>query len=99
MKMTKSCGNVFLDLGFPPEEAESLLLRSEMMTMLMQIIEKRGLTPMKAAKLFGVDRSCVLDLKQGHIDKMDLDLLFAMLSRAGMHVKVEVSNGKRKKAA
>lgn len=29
MKFTKSSGNVFLDLGFPPEEAESLLLESK----------------------------------------------------------------------
>jgi hypothetical protein len=29
MKFTKSSGNVFLDLGFAPEEAESLLLESQ----------------------------------------------------------------------
>jgi predicted XRE-type DNA-binding protein len=30
-KLTRSSGNVFLDLGFPPEEAEHLKVRSDLM--------------------------------------------------------------------
>jgi len=28
LKITKSCGNVFLDLGFPPDEVAILAMRS-----------------------------------------------------------------------
>ena len=31
LKITKSCGNVFLDLGFSPEEATILAMRSQLM--------------------------------------------------------------------
>jgi len=30
-KLTRSSGNAFLDLGFPPEEAEHLKVRSDLM--------------------------------------------------------------------
>jgi predicted XRE-type DNA-binding protein len=31
LKITESCGNVFLDLGFSPEEAAILTMRSQLM--------------------------------------------------------------------
>ena len=31
LKITKSSGNVYIDLGFPPEEAAILAMRSELM--------------------------------------------------------------------
>src|SRR5687767_7903901 len=46
-----SSGNVFLDLGFPPAEAEYLLLRSKLMLMLTRVIRDRKLTQAKAAAL------------------------------------------------
>lgn len=30
-KVTHSCGNVFIDLGFPPEEAAVMAMRTELM--------------------------------------------------------------------
>lgn len=53
--VTPADGNVFADLGFPPAEAENLLLRSELMTALMRIMERRRLTQTQAAKLFACD--------------------------------------------
>ena len=90
---------MFLDLGFPPVEAANLLLRSTLMIKLRDIMTKRKLTPTKAAKIFGVDPSCIQDLKKRNLEKMDLNLLFDMLSRAGMQVKIEVTSAKRKKVA
>src|SRR5476651_13041 len=52
--MTPSSGNVFEDVGFPPEEARNLLLRADLMISIEQLIERRKLTQAKAAKLFGV---------------------------------------------
>ncbi len=34
LKMARSSGNVFRDLGFPPEEAAHLLVRSDLMIQL-----------------------------------------------------------------
>lgn len=45
--VTKSSGNVFLDLGFPPEEAAILQMRSEIMTDIRKFIKNRKLTQAK----------------------------------------------------
>jgi predicted XRE-type DNA-binding protein len=38
----KSSGNVFIDLGFPPEEAAVLAMRTELMARLRALIAERG---------------------------------------------------------
>ena len=47
--ITKGSSNVFADLGFPPEEADNLRRRSQIMIALRTFIEKRGLTQAEAA--------------------------------------------------
>ena len=42
-KLTRSSGNVFLDLGFPPEEAEHLKIRSDLMIHLCKMIKEPGI--------------------------------------------------------
>lgn len=90
MKMEKSSGNVFLDIGFSKEEAANLQVRSRLMTEIEQLMEKEGLTRAKAAKLFGVPQSTITDLKRGEINLFSVDTLLDMLSRAGMQVDVKV---------
>jgi predicted XRE-type DNA-binding protein len=43
-KMTRSSGNVFIDLGFDPAEAAVLQMRSNLMSDLRLNIEKQKLT-------------------------------------------------------
>ncbi|HEX7550500.1 MAG TPA: XRE family transcriptional regulator, partial [Candidatus Methylomirabilis sp.] len=50
-KLHRSSGNVFRDLGFPPDEAEHLQVRSDLMIRLTRILEARGLTQAAAARL------------------------------------------------
>jgi predicted XRE-type DNA-binding protein len=49
--VTPAGGNVFEDLGFPPAEARNLLMRSQLMTAVMDVIERRRLTQTEAAKV------------------------------------------------
>jgi predicted XRE-type DNA-binding protein len=42
-KMTKSSGNVFVDLGFDPAEATVLLMRADLMSDLRLYLEKHNL--------------------------------------------------------
>ena len=51
-RIHESSGNVFLDLGFSPKEAERLLLRSRFAVLVEQVIKSRRLTQARAAKLF-----------------------------------------------
>jgi predicted XRE-type DNA-binding protein len=88
--VTPADGNVFADLGFPPAEAENLLLRSELMTALMRIIERRRLTQTQAAKLFAVTQPRISDLNRDKIDRFTLDALVNMLAHAGVKVRLVI---------
>jgi len=41
-KMTVSCGNVFEDFGFPPNEAAAMLARETLLIELEKELRKRG---------------------------------------------------------
>jgi len=96
IKVTRSSGNVFNDLGFSAEEAEYLKIRSHLMAHLRKLIETRGLTQSEAAALFGVTQPRVSDLVRGKIDLFSIDTLVDMLAHAGVRVKIALAPTKRK---
>jgi predicted XRE-type DNA-binding protein len=99
IKMTRSSGNVFKDLGLPAEEAEHLKIRSHMMAHLRELIASRGLTQADAAALFGVTQPRVSDLVRGKIDLFSIDTLVDMLSHAGIKINFTLSETSRSRAA
>jgi predicted XRE-type DNA-binding protein len=88
LKITRGSGNVFVDIGFAPAEAENLLLRSQLMSRVRDAA--RGATQREAAKRFGVSQPRLNDLLKGKIDKFSLDALVNMLGHAGMRVELRV---------
>ena len=88
MKMTRSSGNVFRDLGFSPGEAEHLKIRAELMLRLEKVITARGLKQAETARLLGVTQPRVSDLMRGRIDLFSTDSLIDMLARFGIRAKV-----------
>ena len=88
--VTPADGNVFEDLGFPPAEARNLLMRSQLMTAVIDVIESRGLTQTAAARVFGVKQPRISDLVRGKIDRFTLDALVNMLTQAGIKVSLLV---------
>jgi predicted XRE-type DNA-binding protein len=91
LKMTRSTGNVFEDLGFDKETAENLRIRSALMIEIEQFIRRRRLTQAQAAKLLGVSQPRVSDLVRGKIGLFTIDMLVNMLSRAGRKVVVQTT--------
>jgi predicted XRE-type DNA-binding protein len=83
-------GNIFEDLGFPPVEARNLLLRSQLMTEVMNEIERQRLTQATAAKILGVTQARISDLVRDKIDRFTLDALVNMLTHAGIKVTLLV---------
>jgi predicted XRE-type DNA-binding protein len=73
-------------LGFSPEEAENLKLRSILMGELTALIHARDLTQADAGALLGVAQPRVSDLLRGKIERFTIDALVNMLGRAGVHV-------------
>ncbi len=90
IRIRRARKQVFEELGFAAEEAANLRLRSELMTALLQLIERRGLSQARAAALLGVSQPRISDLARGKIDRFSVDTLVAMLGHAGAEVRVSV---------
>lgn len=90
-KIVPSSGNVFVDLGFPPEEAAILAMRADLMAQLRLVVEKRNWTQVEAAKVLGISQSRVSDLMRGKWDKFSLDMLVTLATRAGLHCELKLA--------
>jgi predicted XRE-type DNA-binding protein len=100
--VTKQGANLFLELGFLPEEAkrlqaasrkqinDSLRLKKQLMTELADWIEDHHLRQADAAEILMVSRPRVSDVVNKKTSKFTIDTLVEMLSRIGKPVKLAV---------
>ena len=86
-----SSGNVFIDLGYSPDEAAVLQMRAELMAGLRKSIKAKKLTQVKAAEIVGVSQSRVSDLIRGKWERFSLEMLITLATRAGMHVRLRTA--------
>lgn len=98
-KPGKPVSKVFHELGFSQEEAEHLLVRSELMTELQELIVSRDLKQAEAAQILGVSQPRISDLLRGRIDLFSTDALIDMLARFGIRVRVVLKPASRTRVA
>jgi len=84
--IVNSTGNVFIDLGYSPDEAAILQMRADLMADLRKWIKSKRLTQAKTAEILGVSQSRVSDLIRGKWERFSLEMLITLATRAGMHV-------------
>ena len=89
--VTPRGGNVFTDLGFDPEKAVKLKIRSQLMMEVSEWIKEQQLKQEEAAELLGISRPRVSDIITGKIDKFTIDALVDLLERSGKHITVNVA--------
>jgi predicted XRE-type DNA-binding protein len=101
--ITPAGGNVFLDLGFEPDEAaalkadsdriisEKLAIKEALMSELAGWIEANRLKQAQAAEILGVTRPRISDVINKKSIRFTIDALVDMLARAGKHVRLAVS--------
>ena len=101
LQINQGSGNVFADLGFDPQEAQNLLLRSQTMMVITQWFENSGLTQSAAAKTLGLTQPRLNQLLKGKIGEFSLDALVNLATCAGMRVGLTIRPmaGVRAKAA
>ena len=99
---TKSGGNVFLDLGFSPQEAkrllartdaqidESIRLKRQLMDEIAGWMSEARVTQAVAAEVLHVTRPRVSDMVNHKVDKFTIDALVGMLARIGKQVRLAV---------
>lgn len=90
LKIEKGSGNIFRDLGFPPGEAQNLIMRAELMIKIEQFVRKSGMTQKEAARLLGITQPRLNLLLKRKIELFSLDALVNMVARVGMQVKLTV---------
>ena len=91
IQIIDSCGNVFTDLGFPPEEAEIYALRSDLMNRLEGILRERGWTPIETAEHLNIGRTRANELMRGKWTNFSLDMLITLSARAGLKTRLELT--------
>ncbi len=90
-KVTESSGNVFLDLGFPPHEAEVMLLRARLTEALRTWIDREELTQAQASKRLGITQPRVSEITRGKVELLSLDYLVGLCSKAGISVGLKIA--------
>ena len=98
--VTKPGANLFLELGFPPDEAkrlhaasrkqisDTLLLKQQLMEELATWIAEHHLKQAEAAEVLRVSRPRVSDVVNKKTAKFTIDTLVGMLSLVGKPVKL-----------
>jgi len=89
--IVKSSGNIFIDLGYSPEEAAIFQMRADLMARLRKFIEAKKLTQADAAKILCVSQSRVSDLVRGKWERFSLEMLVTLATRAGMHISLKTA--------
>lgn len=70
-----------------PEVASKLVLKTDLMIMIRDIVESQAWTQVEAAERLDVSQPRISDIKNGKIDKFTLDMLFSMLDVLGFRAQ------------
>ena len=89
--IVNSSGNIFIDLGYSPDEAAILQMRADLMANLRKFIKAKKLTQARAAKILGVSQSRISDLTRGKWERFSLEMLISLATKAGMHVTLKTA--------
>lgn len=94
----RSSGNVFIDIGFSPEEAEELTVKTALISAIDETMSRRKLTQVKAAKLCGTDQPTLSKVLRGRVESVTIDRLANWLTALGRDVEIRVApyNARRK---
>ena len=88
--------NVFADLGFP--DAETHLLKAELVSRVQDVLEDRQLTQTVAARVTGVSQPDLSRVLKGQFREISVERLMGMLTRLGCEVDIVVKPQGRKRA-
>jgi predicted XRE-type DNA-binding protein len=95
VKVTKSSGNVFADLGLP--NADEHLVKAEIVLGIADRVKTRGLTQAQVAKLIGLAQPDVSKLLRGNFAGYSFERLFGFLRALGNDVEIKVIATKKQK--
>ena len=84
----RGSGNVFADLGLP--DADTHLVKAELVSRIDAIVRQRGITQTEAARLLGLSQPDVSRLLRGDFREYSLERLFRLLNALGRDVDIVI---------
>ena len=84
----RGSGNVFADLELP--DADSLLVKAELVTRIDAIIRRRGITQAEAGRILGLSQPDVSRLLRGDFHEYSLERLLRLLARLGRDIEIVI---------
>lgn len=91
-RVEKSSGNVFADLGRP--DADTHLLKAELVNRIDEIIRRRRITQAEAARLLGLSQPDVSRLLRGYFRDFSVERLLRLLMALGRDVDIVIRKPK-----
>ena len=88
IKVEKSSGNVFADLGL--ENPEEMLVKAELARRIGIILEERKLTQIEAGEILGIDQPKVSALVRGRLTGFSTTRLLKFLNELGSDIEIVV---------
>ena len=98
-KRSNTDKNVFEALGFRADQSQHLLVRSQLLVALEQVLRKKEWSQAKAARLLGISQPRVSNLLAGRIDLFSTDALIELLARLGIGVRLTLGPLPKKRPA
>jgi predicted XRE-type DNA-binding protein len=94
-KVRRGSNNVFADLGFA--DADGHLLKAQLVSRIVDIIQKQKLTQSEAARLLGLSQPDVSRLLKGQFRDLSVERIMRLLMRLGYAVDIVIKQpgGKR----
>ena len=97
VRVEKSSGNVFADLGLPQPEQE--LLKARLTLHIYRLIKARGLTQVEAGKLLGIQQPHVSALMRNRSGTFSVERLLAFLTALGQDMEITVKPTRKDQGA
>ena len=96
ISITRGSGNVFADLGLP--DAANLEIKAGLVSQISRIIEHRGLTQVRAARILGIDQPKVSMLLSGRFEGFSIERILRFFTALDQDVKITIAPKKRRVA-
>jgi predicted XRE-type DNA-binding protein len=92
IKMTKArtFANVWEAIEDSPEDAATMTMRSNVMSVINEKVRGWNTTQTRAARRLGITQPRLNDLLHGKINKFSLDAMLILATRAGLKIKIDI---------
>src|SRR5437879_8372108 len=94
IRVERSSGNVFADLGLPHPEQE--LLKAKLTLQIYRLVKRRGLTQTEAGKILGIKQPHVSALMRNRSGAFSVERLMDFLTALGQDVEITVKPARKR---